>query len=130
MAASTTLVGCVSCLDDSTVVRLLAGRLDDAARYRVEMELGRCQRCGALVAEVVRGSSVIRTEPGAALLRPIESTSVDPAESDHGSSRYVLGAEIARGGMGAVFGAFDRQLSRSIAIKRLGGDDPAFAARF
>src|SRR6185503_10607809 len=45
-------------------------------------------------------------------------------------SRYLLGAEIARGGMGTIFGAFDRRLTRSIAIKRLERDDSALAARF
>src|SRR5262249_37557509 len=56
--APATLVGS-SCLDDSTVVRLLTGQLDAAARSMVERELGRCRRCAALVAEVVRGSATL-----------------------------------------------------------------------
>ncbi|HEY0989810.1 MAG TPA: serine/threonine-protein kinase, partial [Kofleriaceae bacterium] len=130
--ASTTVMGTVSCLDDSTVIRLLAGRLDESARIAVEAELGRCRRCAALVAEVARGGSLLYIEPD------------DRAEPDHAHdgnghgrdpgedrvSRYLLGAEIARGGMGTILGAFDRRLARSIAIKRLERDDSSFAARF
>lgn len=35
--------------------------------------------------------------------------------------RYQLGAMIARGGMGTVYSAYDRQLQREIAIKVMGG---------
>src|SRR6185503_17137821 len=45
-------------------------------------------------------------------------------------SRYMLGDEIARGGMATILGAFDRRLTRSIAIKRLERDDGTLAARF
>jgi serine/threonine-protein kinase len=54
---------------------------------------------------------------------------VDPAADPH-SSRYLVGAEIARGGMASIVGAFDRRLTRSIALKLLEGDSPRLAARF
>jgi tRNA A-37 threonylcarbamoyl transferase component Bud32/tetratricopeptide (TPR) repeat protein len=115
----------MTCLDDSTIVRLLAGRLDDSQRSRVEDELGRCGRCAALVAEVARGSSRIHIEPSC----PTSPEVQDLDEPDN-EARYLLGAEIARGGMGTIFAAFDRRLSRSIAIKRLACDDPLLGARF
>ena len=49
------------------------------------------------------------------------------------SGRYVLGAEIARGGMGAVFRATDTALGREVAVKLLQeqfGPDSGTARRF
>jgi tetratricopeptide (TPR) repeat protein len=120
----------VSCLDDSTVVRLLAGRLDDAMRSRVEKELGRCRHCAALVAEVVRGGSVLHIEPSDQHPEEDEGREIVDPGDDEALSRYVLGTELARGGMGTIFGAFDRRLARCIAIKRLGSDDSSLATRF
>src|SRR4051812_48177484 len=114
----------MTCLDDSTIVRLLAGRLDDALRSRVDDELARCGRCAALVAEVARGSSRILIEPSC------PTPEVQCLHEPDDEARYLLGAEIARGGMGTIFAAFDRRLSRSIAIKRLACDDPLLGARF
>jgi serine/threonine protein kinase len=48
-----------------------------------------------------------------------------PASGEHGpmrpvtSKRYLLGAEIARGGMGAVLQAMDREMRREVAVKYL-----------
>jgi len=120
--------GRASCLDDSTVVRLLAGQLDDDARHRVETELAHCHRCAALVAEVVRGGSLIYTDPSYASSLRGEPRDVEEPEDDR--SRYLMGAEIARGGMGTIVSAFDRRLARTIAIKRLGRDDASLATRF
>lgn len=38
------------------------------------------------------------------------------------AGRYVLANEVGRGGMGEVLRAWDRQLHRSVAIKRLAGE--------
>jgi hypothetical protein len=119
----------ISCLDDSTIVRLLAGRLDDSQRSRVEKEIGRCGRCAALVAEILRGSSTVNLEPSGQP-DPSAARAVEVPDDDQWGSRYVLGAELARGGMGTIFGAFDCQLARSIAIKCLGRDDSSLATRF
>ena len=110
------------CLDDSTVLRFVSGQLDDTSRRLVEDELGRCRDCSALVAELIRGSAVLHVE-------------ADPVrlEGDSRSeclSRYVLGPVIARGGMGTILAAFDRRLSRSVAVKRMDGSAPSLAERF
>lgn len=120
----------MGCLEDSTVVRLLSGRLDDAARSRVEQELARCRRCAALVAAIMHRCSTVHLEPRRDP-PDLEATGelVDPA-ADPPSSRYLVGAEIARGGTASIVGAFDRRLTRSIALKLLAGDSPRLAARF
>src|SRR5687767_1471189 len=67
--------------------------LDDSSRRREE-ESG--------------NSSGSRAAMGAAL------AVVDP-------DRYQLGQEIARGGMGRIFAAYDRQLGRDVVIKQILG---------
>ena len=44
---------------------------------------------------------------------------------DFGGTRYELEGEIGRGGLGAVYAAFDRQLQRRVAIKVLDGEEEA-----
>ncbi|HMG55725.1 MAG TPA: protein kinase [Kofleriaceae bacterium] len=121
----------MSCLDDSTIVRFIAGGLDEPARRGAEAEIGRCRSCAALVAAVVRGSVALHSEPGGAAATPAAADElVDGADDDAPGGRYVIGAEIARGGMGIIAAAFDRRLGRSIAIKRLERGDSALARRF
>lgn len=51
--------------------------------------------------------------------------SVSPAATapiPQGNTRYELGAEIGRGGMGTVYAAIDKQFSREVAVKRLRED--------
>ncbi len=69
------------------------------------------------------GSVVVKTEVDE---RPPTST---PFEN---RARYELGAMIGRGGMGEVFAAYDAQLGREVAIKRLHADKitPSSLARF
>jgi tetratricopeptide (TPR) repeat protein len=112
-----------ACLDDSTVLRFVSGQLDEPGRRAVEDEVGRCPKCAALVAELMRGSAVL----------PLEADDGDAPRADEpvdGAARYVLGPMIARGGMGTILAAFDRRLSRSVAVKRMEGSGRAMAARF
>ncbi|HWB75542.1 MAG TPA: serine/threonine-protein kinase [Nannocystaceae bacterium] len=47
-----------------------------------------------------------------------------------GNDRYATRRELGRGGMGAVSLAFDRDIDREIAVKRLISDSPEAIARF
>jgi tetratricopeptide (TPR) repeat protein len=108
----------VACLDEQTVLALVEGQLADPSRRETESHLDACPSCLALVAEAARA---VGSEPGVRTTR-------------HGAigddTRYELGAEIARGGMGRIHEAFDRRLGRHVAIKCALRSSPALAARF
>jgi tetratricopeptide (TPR) repeat protein len=120
----------VSCLDDSTIVRFIAGTLDELARRCAEEEIGRCHHCAALVAAVVRGSAGLHSGSASIAAVDADDEPIENMDDDAPGVRYVIGAEIARGGMGVIDAAFDRRLGRSIAIKRLERGDASLARRF
>src|SRR5262245_60052169 len=103
----------MACLDDPTVLRFVTGRLDELAHRRAEEELARCSRCAALVAELIRDQSVAHRggKTGAARAETSDES------GERAAARYLLGQRIARGGMGTILAAYDRQLDRSVAIK-------------
>jgi tetratricopeptide (TPR) repeat protein len=121
----------MSCLDDSTVLRFVTGGLEGKACRAVEEELRRCDRCAALVAAVAETrASAVASDAGSPTAM-VTDAKADTAGDDEGSaSRYVLGAEIARGGMGRILAAYDLRLDRTVAVKRLEGDTPSLVARF
>ncbi|HEU4533034.1 MAG TPA: serine/threonine-protein kinase [Polyangiaceae bacterium] len=119
----------MACLDDSTLLRFIDNELEEVARRDAEAEIGRCGRCAALVAEMVRGDPALQS--GARPSGPARAFGEAPAPADRGPcERYELGGVIARGGMGTILRAFDRRLARSVAVKRLDSNAAALAARF
>ena len=97
--------------DDATV----APPLDDANAATVAPEAARANE-GSL-----DPAPVIVRRGGAGDYR--ELIAVDPAH-------YVMGGEIARGGMGRILEAHDRRLGRQVAIKELLYDTGDLRARF
>ena len=118
------------CLDDSTILRFVSGKLHEPARQAVEHEIGSCGRCAALVAELLRGGAALHVESPETDTPEFEPTGADWGAFGGSLSRYVLGPVIARGGMGTILAAFDRRLVRSVAVKRMDRNDPVLVERF
>ena len=105
------------------------GTIEDCARYapmitareslsadeedRLETHLGTCVDCAA------RARTIAPSTAG-----PLATI---PAMN---ASAYVLGREVARGGMGRILAAADVRIGRKVALKELIKKSPTLAARF
>ena len=99
----------------------LGDSLDAAARHEIEQHLDSCPECLELMTLAAQGSVAGSIDTGDATDYR-ELAAVDP-------SHYVIGREIARGGMGRIMIAHDRRLGRDVAIKLLLVDSPLLRRR-
>ncbi len=95
-----------SCLADEAIAELIEGRLGEAERADVHAHIDACEACRALVADAARSD------------QPEEA----PLPRGATVGRYVVTDLIGAGAMGVVYGAWDPQLQRRIALKLLRPD--------
>jgi tetratricopeptide (TPR) repeat protein len=105
---------------DDELLAFASGAASAEARRAIDAHLDGCPDCLAVVAVLVHASP--RAHAGADL--------ASPQVLADGGPRYVLGRELARGGMGRIVAAHDRLLDRPVALKLLRARDPALAPRF
>ncbi len=110
------------CPDDEALWALLEDQLSPRSRADLEAHLDQCEDCRVLVATLARDEAV--NPPG-------DEGALEPGDK---VGRYVLTHRLGRGGMGVVFGAFDPQLDRRIAVKLVapageGKEEGALAAQ-
>jgi tetratricopeptide (TPR) repeat protein/tRNA A-37 threonylcarbamoyl transferase component Bud32 len=94
------------CPSAEDLARIVHGGLAVDLVEQLERHIDHCESCRVVVSGLALGSTA----------RPLVTTDhvgLSPVDADH----YVLGDEIARGGMGRIFRARDRRLGRDIAIK-------------
>jgi serine/threonine-protein kinase len=116
------------CLDDDTIGALVEDSLHDDARAAARAHLDECERCGALVAELVRAYQLV---PGRGAVASGDSPDSSPAAATanpHSQrwlrrgtdlGRYIILDRLGGGGMGDVYAAYDPELDRKLAIKLL-----------
>ncbi len=97
------------CLSEPILVAYVEGRLSEPDARRAELHLDECPECLRVVA--LLGAT-------------------DPPLHGESASRYTLGEEIARGGMGRILAAWDEILERPVALKTVRSRDALSRGRF
>jgi serine/threonine protein kinase len=100
-----------ACLTDDEVVELVGGRLRGARASAAHAHLDECTVCQSVVTGAVHGSSAERERAGDASWGATFRTGQVVA------GRYRILRFVARGGMGEVYEAFDRDLEERVALK-------------
>jgi tetratricopeptide (TPR) repeat protein/tRNA A-37 threonylcarbamoyl transferase component Bud32 len=121
----------MDCLSEHGIAAFVDGRLDEPQRAAVEQHLDACSDCARLVVEFARVFS--DRMPGESAVEAGETTRVGAPDSvvmrdDAGVlragtcvGRYRVLECVGRGGMGVVYGAYDPELDRRVALKLLRG---------
>jgi serine/threonine-protein kinase len=108
----------LGCPSDTELVALLASEAGRDAVVAFDAHIDECASCRAVAAAVLRvathssGNEMMPSRPE--LDAPPGSTMLVPGDE---LGRYRIERVLGAGGMGVVYGAFDRELERRVAIK-------------
>ncbi|MFO0551041.1 MAG: serine/threonine-protein kinase [Polyangiaceae bacterium] len=126
-----------SCPDPELLDAFASGRASARDRAALLTHFDECADCASTAAELMRVYGPSQLGPSAVLVADHAIEATRPADMAfpgassrpiaHGR-RYRVLDKIGEGGMGAVFVAFDAQLNRKVAYKRLFHDEHASAS--
>jgi hypothetical protein len=107
--------GTDSCLSDEDVIAFAVGKLNSARLSEAHLHLDRCEICQRLLSEAAHALATAPTAP----LSTNEAIGWNTTFRRGAivGQRYLIRRFIARGGMGEVYEALDRDLQERVALK-------------
>ncbi|MDP1915015.1 MAG: protein kinase [Myxococcales bacterium] len=102
-----------SCLSEEVLQSFSARGLDAEQEAQVNAHVADCSDCRMVLAEFGRGLS------GLAQSEPAAPEPARPLLRGSSLGRYLILEQVGSGGMGAVYGAYDAELDRRVALKLL-----------
>jgi serine/threonine protein kinase len=130
VTAATTPLSDSRCLSEDEILAFAGGQLSSALRDSAHRHLDACEDCQQLLNEAVRALATARSAGQAEHEEVAWSTMFRPGMVV--GSRYEIRRFIARGGMGEVYEALDRELQERVALKTVtstASDDPGAVRR-
>lgn len=118
------------CLSEEDVLAFAAGHLSATRRGDAHLHFDECEVCQALLSEAVHALATAPTAGFGSKAEPAWSTTFRSGTVV--GQRYDVRQFIARGGMGEVYEAFDRDLQQRVALKTVtstAGDNPSAVRR-
>jgi serine/threonine protein kinase len=103
------------CLSDEDLLAFAGGTLDSARELEAHSHLDQCEVCQRLLSEAAHALATAVTLPVAESDELSWHTTFQPGTLV--GHRYLIRHFIARGGMGEVYEAFDRELQERVALK-------------
>ena len=123
------------CLSDEDVLEFANGTLNSSRQTAAHFHLDQCELCQRLLSEAAHALGTAATAPLPDELGELDETELSWHTTFQPGTlvgqRYLIRHFIARGGMGEVYEAFDRDLQERVALKTVTSTagDNAHAAR-
>ena len=121
---------CEECLSDEEVLAFASGTLDSARHSEAHFHFDRCDVCQHLLSEAAHALGTAVTAPFLEGDTLSWHTTFQPGTLV--GQRYLIVVFLARGGMGEVYEAFDRELQERVALKTVAStacDNPSAVRR-
>ena len=105
----------VDCLSDEEILAFASGRLHSTRHSEAHLHFDECETCQRLLSEAAHALATAATAPFHGEDDVSWNTTFQPGTLV--GRRYLIRQFIARGGMGEVYEAFDRDLNERVALK-------------
>ncbi|HEY1536260.1 MAG TPA: serine/threonine-protein kinase [Polyangiaceae bacterium] len=115
MPAHSTECAALACLSDEEILAFASGRLHSTRHSEAHLHFDECETCQRLLSEAAHALATAATAPLQGDEDVSWNTTFQPGTLV--GRRYLIRHFIARGGMGEVYEAFDRDLNERVALK-------------